>query len=579
MALVTIAQRVADFIPLAKTKVRALTVQLKGEFDYSGYQRQSQEDMMLKITETNDIVKLLVQENYGGLTEKQIHDTIDFYNRWLELHKVVAANYTDYTMPVSPNIVVPGGDYALASDLSAEIAARAAADSDLSDRITELENNGVDPGEIFPEGFFDNYFSTYTVVFDDDDRLHFHTNKLILDQLNDTDLTNIKGLVNHYLSVGDPGGMHVTQDDRDRWDANAGGSGTTALKIQYFTADGSTAVFPITNGTINQLLFVTLNGHVQTIGVNVNQVGNSVSFGSNIPNGMKVGVYYAEGVTVVDPGSGGGGVYDLSSPTTLTVGGMPAGTNISGRTWQSIIEELVVDYLLPAFTALNSADIPNLVEVGTTISGLKVFTWNISNPGNVQPNSVRIFDVTGATYLANGLAQTSFANDGSESVNIGSITNTSPITRAWRAEAQNTNAGALSSAQKTLQSIYPYFFGKVASGGAAPGASRPAANQSLINGGTKVVAQSLNDITLNFASTSDDYIWFAIPSGSPSKNSWYVNALNNGPIGGSVSPGGNLFPDPVTVSINSPGALWSTVSYKIYISNYQTAAGSITMRN
>jgi hypothetical protein len=47
--------------------------------------------------------------------------------------------------------------------------------------------------------------------------------------------------------------------------------------------------------------------------------------------------------------------------------------------------------------------------------------------------------------------------------------------------------------------------------------------------------------------------------------------LNNGSIGGAVSAGGNLFPANDTVSINSPTALWSGISYRIYISNYQSA--------
>lgn len=34
----------------------------------------------------------------------------------------------------------------------------------------------------------------------------------------------------------------------------------------------------------------------------------------------------------------GGGTYDLESPTTTTVGLMPSGSNITGLTWQEIIQ-------------------------------------------------------------------------------------------------------------------------------------------------------------------------------------------------------------------------------------------------
>ncbi len=201
-----------------------------------------------------------------------------------------------------------------------------------------------------------------------------------------------------------------------------------------------------------------------------------------------------------------------------------------------------------------------------TIGSLKPALAAISNGSNVTVNSIVIRDVTGAADLATGLA-----NDGTESVAIGTITNTSPITYSWRGQGVNTNTVGFNSSNFTVTSIYPVFYGKVASGGAAPGASRPTANQALINSGTKTLVSSTGTVTVNFNSTSDDYLWFAIPSTSTSKGTWFVNALNNGTIGGIVSPGGNLFPTFDTVSIDSPTALWTGVNYKIYISNYQTA--------
>ena len=276
-----------------------------------------------------------------------------------------------------------------------------------------------------------------------------------------------------------------------------------------------------------------------------------------------------------DAGSGGGspvppGLYDLGSPSTVPVGGLPAGSLLTGRTWQSIIEEMAVDYLLPSFTSFNITGIPTVNEVGVAIGGPHTATWGTNNSGNVAPNSVAIRDVTANFLLLSGLA-----NDGSESVDIGTITNTAPISHSWRAEALNTNAGAFVSNNKTISSLYPYFFGKVSSGGAAPGESRPVANQALIDAGSKVVAASNGTLTVDFGSGSDDYIWFAIPITSTSKNSWYVNALNNGPIGGAVGPGGNLFPIPEVVTINSPTALWAGIQYKIYVSNYQSAVSAL----
>jgi hypothetical protein len=43
----------------------------------------------------------------------------------------------------------------------------------------------------------------------------------------------------------------------------------------------------------------------------------------------------------------GGGVYDLASPTNITVGGIPSGTDLTGMTWQEIIQMLTITYLAP----------------------------------------------------------------------------------------------------------------------------------------------------------------------------------------------------------------------------------------
>ena len=104
--------------------------------------------------------------------------------------------------------------------------------------------------------------------------------------------------------------------------------------------------------------------------------------------------------------------------------------------------------------------------------------------------------------------------------------------------------------------------------------------QSLIDNGSVVVASSTGTIVVNnFAATPDDYIWFAIPSTSNSKLVWYVNALDNGAIGGIISPAGNLFPAPVLVNVDSPSAYWNGIQYKIYLSNKQVNSTYMEFRN
>ena len=125
-------------------------------------------------------------------------------------------------------------------------------------------------------------------------------------------------------------------------------------------------------------------------------------------------------------------------------------------------------------------------------------------------------------------------------------------------------------ANNTITAIYPYFYGKVSGG------SKPTKDQALINSWNKVVAGSSSTITVSFGSVATDRIWFAIPATSTSKTTWYIDALNNWPIGG-VS---NLFDTETSVAIDSPTVLRNWVQYKIYVSNYQSAVSSaMQLRN
>lgn len=260
-------------------------------------------------------------------------------------------------------------------------------------------------------------------------------------------------------------------------------------------------------------------------------------------------------------------VYTGASPSTVAVGGVPAGTVLTGRSYDSLFEELFVEYLAPAFSSFSISGQSTLIQVGTTLSGTKTFTWATTNSSNVATNSILIRDVT-----ANNVLASSLANDGTEAVAIGTIGNSSPMTRSWRVEGVNTNAAGFNSSNYSVSSIYPIFYGKVSG-------SRPSSDQTLIASGTESVTSSTGTLSITYSSSASEYIWFATPATSTTKTVWYVSALNNGSIGGSVDPGGNLFPAPDTTSIDSPTVLWSGVSYKIYVANYASAVGAIEFRN
>ena len=298
--------------------------------------------------------------------------------------------------------------------------------------------------------------------------------------------------------------------------------------------------------------------------------------------------------------------YTLASPSNIEVGGVPIGTVLTGRTLEDIIEDMLVTVFFPTLVNPNNAfsdDAANIQEVGVTAATIN-YTATFDR-GLITPpygtSGFRSGIPTGYTYTGTDL---NFSVASSSLSDVQAITGYTILagTQTWTNTVDYTEgeqpkdsegnnylsplpSGTTGSKSLSITGIYPWFYGTFASGGAVAGANRPSPDQTLINGGTKVVAGSNGTIAVNnFAATGDDYVWFAIPSASADKFVWYVNALSNGTIGGAVSAGGNLFPSPAIdsaagISINSPTGLWSGINYDIYIANKQQAATYMEFRN
>lgn len=160
---------------------------------------------------------------------------------------------------------------------------------------------------------------------------------------------------------------------------------------------------------------------------------------------------WRSGVWEVDSGSG---TYTSGSPTTVTIGGIPAGSVFVETPFQDMWEQLLHPYQAPGFTSF-SINHPSVVEVGYTIPVNVSFSWSTSNSGNIQTNSISLTDVTGGnTLLASGLA-----NDGSEALTLGStIQKTTATTHQFRANGTNTNAvGFLTTT--TITWLWRQFYG------------------------------------------------------------------------------------------------------------------------
>jgi hypothetical protein len=280
----------------------------------------------------------------------------------------------------------------------------------------------------------------------------------------------------------------------------------------------------------------------------------------------------------VDDKSTGSTTYSSASPSTVTVGGLPASTVLIGRSLESILEEILVEYLLPAFSSFSIPTIPQTVEVGCSISGSKSFSWAFTNASNVSANTMCVIDVTSPPYvLACNISTTS-----PQSVTINSKTFTScGQAQQWKGCAINTNAGVFGSSNYITTAYLPYYWGKCTCPG-APGANRPVPTCAMVLSGTKILAASNGTLSITFnATTGNDYIWFAVPSTVTDKTCWCIPALSvGGVIGGAVSAGGNLFPSVILDSaceIPVTTVCWSGCCYDVYISNKQTTTNANIM--
>ena len=249
--------------------------------------------------------------------------------------------------------------------------------------------------------------------------------------------------------------------------------------------------------------------------------------------------------------------YNLNSPATCAVGGVSPGYVLAGKSIDCIIQDAFAPYIAPSFSSFGN-NISSPFQVGTALSGSKIFTWVTTPDANVCTNSIGICQVGGA-LLGSGLA-----DDGSESLSIGTLTNTGATTFTWRVSGCSTQ-NATFTRDVSKYSIYPYFWGVETCG------TRPVPSNDIITGGTQVVGSVGTSISITFNSSSE-WTWFAMPSNCASRTKWFQGAAPNcGDI--NVAPT-DKYPDEVCVNVSSPNGCWSGVEYKVYMSGSAWSDGS-----
>jgi hypothetical protein len=213
------------------------------------------------------------------------------------------------------------------------------------------------------------------------------------------------------------------------------------------------------------------------------------------------------------------GVYNGNSPTTVTVGGIPAGTPISGDTYDTILQTMLAPYIPPSFYTFSISGQSSTVEVGTTISGSQIFNWGFNQVGNVAANTMSILDVTSSTTLVSGLSITPTA-----SVNVGSIQLTSPGSYSWKGRATNTatpTPATFDSGNFTVSWLWRRFYGT-------------STNNVLT--AAQIQALSSSGLAGNFTGTysfaANAYKYFAWPDsfGSPTAITGFKDTSNNLPM-------------------------------------------------
>lgn len=161
----------------------------------------------------------------------------------------------------------------------------------------------------------------------------------------------------------------------------------------------------------------------------------------------------------LDNNNSGSSVYDGASPSTIALGGIPANTNLQGRTHTSLWEQALVVFQQPDFNSFSIVGQATTIEIGDSIfSGNKNFTWATTNNGNIKPDSITIRNQTSNQDLGSNLP-----NNGSALINIATSIqlNVDGQTQIFRITLENTN-NEIRSRDFTVTARYKRFFGSPA---------------------------------------------------------------------------------------------------------------------
>src|SRR5690606_1942390 len=224
----------------------------------------------------------------------------------------------------------------------------------------------------------------------------------------------------------------------------------------------------------------------------------------------------------------------------------------------------------PVYIAPNSSitNVTQTAEIGSSVSISLTQTFNQNDAGGKTSETIT---KNGSTVSTTNTFNETLTVPTTPVVYAGTVSYADGVTKNNNLGVPDPTgkilAGTVNSPPRTVTPIYPIFYGVFN--------TQPNASTLTFSGMTKMVESGQNAVTVSPASTDSQWVVVAIPSSYPTKTVWYVDALNQGAIGGSS----NLFGTPSTHLKNSPSLFWTGISYRIYITNYPSAINTIELRN
>lgn len=286
---------------------------------------------------------------------------------------------------------------------------------------------------------------------------------------------------------------------------------TTGTNNYAITVDAS-----ITSYALGQWYFVSFgNANTGAVTLDINalgalsvkkQDGTALATGDLPAGSIQLLVYDGTNLQCLSIASGSGASDTFTGNVTFVLSpGKSFGKYTNGQTaiWNGFtaiqaLLDAAIEYINPVFTAFSVSQ-AQTVEVGTTLSGTKTFTWTIAvNSGTVP--TVNIVDNNTSSNLATGTP-----NDGSQLQLITTIQlNSDGATQSWRIIGNNTSpSGTFSSGNYIVTSRFFIWWDAVTTSLTDSASVRALANSQFNTGAGQV---TLNTGTVKtkfvFASTS-----------------------------------------------------------------------------